>query len=124
MRLDSTMRIGLVEHSDSEEFSDSDECSNSERPDNALKALHLELSIHELCHYRLGRALWTYRRDSDKVDFNDLLMPLRSPTDIFGNSFDENCIGQMKLLAMIEEAGFLLFHGGIDWGLSSIFWKY
>ena len=156
MRLDGPRMINLkrldnmVEHSSSEEFSDleersdSEECSdleehsdferpsNSERPNNGPlsfepeKVLHLELSIHELCHYRLGPALWTYRRDSDKPDLDDLLMPLRSPTDILGNPFDKNCICQMKLLAMIHEAGLLHFHfrDGKDPGLSSIFWEY
>ena len=131
------------EHSDSEEFSDSDErsdsgeCSdfgehsNSERPSNLArsshlrfkhdKVSHLELSIHEIFRYRLGPALWTYRRDSDKgPDLEDLLMPLRSPTDILGNTFDKNCIGQMKLLAVIYDAGLLHFPVRKDPGLSSI----
>ena len=105
----------LVERSDSEEFSDSEECSDSERPNNSPlsfkhdKGSHLELSIHELCHCRVGPALWTYHRDSDKPDLDDLLMPLKSPTDILGNAFDKNCIGQMKLLAMIHEAGLVDF---------------
>ena len=108
--------------SDSEEHSNSERPGKSERPSNAplsfepSKVSHLELSIHELCHYRLGPALWTYCRD--RSDLNDLLMPLRSPTDILGNTFDKNCIGQMKLLAMIHEAGLLHFHYGKDPGLS------
>ena len=127
------------EHSDSGECSDFGEHSNSERPSNLArssnpslqrfkhdKVSHLELSIHEIFRYRIGPVLWTYRRDSDKPDLDDLLMPLRSPTDILGNPFDKNCICQMKLLAMIHEAGLLHFHfrDGKDPGLSSIFWKY
>ncbi|EDR10514.1 uncharacterized protein LACBIDRAFT_293553 [Laccaria bicolor S238N-H82] len=97
------------ERSDSGEFSGSEECSDSEEHSNSERPAHLELSIHEICHYRLGPALWTYRRDSDKPDLDELLMPLRWPTDILGNTFDKNCMGQMKLLAMIHEAGLLHF---------------
>ena len=149
MRLDGSLRIftdrdGRVESSDSDEFSsseersDSEECSdleehsNSEtpsdpaRPRNPLLRLeaakdYLELSIHEIFHYRLGPALWTYHRDSDKPGLDDLLMPLRSPTDILGNTFDKNCIGQMKLLAMIHGAGLFEFYmvwNGQELGLS------
>jgi hypothetical protein len=89
---------------------------------------HLELSIHEICHYHVGPALWTYRGDSDKQDFDDL-MPLKSPTDILGITFDKNCMRQMKLLAMefddhhyrhflIDEAELHQLHGGIALGLS------
>ena len=129
MRLDGPQTIhsfgsgSLVERSDFEECSDSEGHSSlkrpgdSERPSNASLSF-LELSIHEIRHYRLGPALWTYRGDSDKPDLDDLLMPLRSPTDILGNTFDKNCIGQMKLLPMILEAGLLHFDGGKDLGLS------
>ena len=120
------------EHSDSGECSDFGEHSNSERPSNLArssnpslqrfkhdKVSHLELSIHEIFRYRLGPALWTYRRDSDKGrDLDDLIMPLRSPTNVLGNTFDKNCIGQMKLLAVIYEAGLLRFTWGKDPGLS------
>ena len=137
-RHDSDERCDSEEFSDSEERSDSEECSdfgehsNSERPSNPRlrrfehdKVSHLELSIHEIFRYRIGPALWTYRRDPDKGrDFDDLIMPLRSPTDILGNTFDKNCIGQMKLLAVIYEAGLLKFTWGKDPGLSYIFWKY
>lgn len=62
---------------------------------------HFELSIHEICHYRVGPALWTYHGDSGKPDLmiNDL-KSLRSPTDILGVTFDNNCITQIKLFAM------------------------
>ena len=131
-RHDSDERCDSEEFSDSEERSDSEECSdfgehsNSERPSNPWlqrykhdKVSHLELSIHEIFRYRIGPALSTYRRDSDKGrDLDDLIMPLRSPTDILGNTFDKNCIGQMKLLAVIYEAGLLEFTWGKDSGLS------
>ena len=120
----------LKEHSNSEDFSGSEGCSdsekhrNSERPSASSLSFepkpkivsHLELSIHKICHYRLGPALWTYHRNSDNL--KDLLMPLRSPTDILGNTFDKNCLGQMKLFAMIHEAGLLHFHFREDTGLS------
>ena len=118
---DSEEFCGLEERSDSEEFSNSEKHSDLERPSKWKR--HLELSIHEICHYRLGPALWTYCRDSDKGrDLDDLLMPLKSPTDILSNTFDKNFIGQMKLLAMIHEAGLLNFHSPLakDPGLSSI----
>ena len=89
---------------------------------------HLELSIHESLHYRVGLALWTYRGDSDKPDLDDL-KPLRSPTNILGITFDKHCIIQMKLLAMefdedryrhllIDEAELLHLPLGLDAGLS------
>ena len=85
-------------------------------PNDFPKLSYLELSIYEVRHYRVkGSALWTYRLD--KPDLDDL-KPLRSPTDILGNTFDKNCIGQMKLLPMILEAGLLHFDGGKDLGLS------
>lgn len=77
-----------------------------ERPSNvSLSAFepnevsHLELSIHESLHHRVGPALWTYRGDSDKPDLDDL-KPLRSPTDILGITFGKQCMIQMKLFAM------------------------
>ena len=89
---------------------------------------HLEFSIHEIVHYRVGPALWIYRGDSDKPDLDDL-KPLRSPTDTFGITFDRNCIFQMKLFAMrfdgrryghllIDEAELLHSHRETDPGLS------
>ena len=115
------------EFSGSEESNDSDECSDLKEHSNLKRSSkrerHLELSIHEICHYRLGPALWTYRRDSDKGrDLDDLLKPLRSLTDISSNTFDKNLIGQMKLFAMIHEVGLLDFHSPVkkDPGLSSI----
>ena len=63
------------------------------------KVSHLELSIHEICHYRVGPALWAYRGDSEKPDLNDL-KPLKSPADILGITFDNDYIRQMQLLAM------------------------
>ena len=83
---DSDERSDSEEFSDSDERSDSGECSdfgehsNSERPSNPRlqrfkhdKVSHLELSIHEIFRYRIGPALWTYRRDSDKGrDLDDL----------------------------------------------------
>jgi len=108
----------------------------SERPSNvSLSAFepnevsHLELPIHEICHYRVGPALWTYRGDSDKPDLDDF-KPLRSPTpDTLGITFDKNCIFQMKLFAtkfdghryghlLINEAERLPSHREIDSGLS------
>ena len=132
---DSDERSDSEEFSDSDERSDSGECSdfgehsNWERPSNLArssnprfkhdKVSHLELSIHEIFRYRLGPALWTYRRDSDKgQDLDDLIMPLRSPTDILGNTFDKNCTGQMKLLVVIYEAGLLDFTWGKYPGMS------
>ena len=112
-----------------------------ERPSNvSLSAFepnevsHLKLSIHERLHYRVGPALWTYRRDSDKPDLDDL-KPLRSPTDTLGITFDKHCIIQMKLFAMefdddryrhllIDEAELPHLHRGITLGLSQICWKY
>jgi hypothetical protein len=77
----------------------------SERPNNAPlsfnlnEVFHLELSIHEIYRYRVnGPALWTYCGNSQKPDFDDL-KPLRSPSDL-GITFDEDCIHQMKLLAL------------------------
>ena len=116
----------MVERSDEEEL-------DLTRPEHLAiqillhdKVSHLELSIYEIFHYRLGSALWTYHRDSDKQDLNDLLKPLRSLTDILGNTFDKSCISQMKLLAMNQEAGPLHFHFLVEEkpGSSSIFWKY
>ena len=137
-RSDSEEFSNWEERSDSEECSDFGEHSNSERPSNLArssnprpqrfkhdKVSHLELSIHEIFRYRLGPAVWTWRRDSDKGrDLDDLIMPLRSTTNILGNTFDKNCIGQTKLLAVIYEAGLLDFAWGKDPGLSYIFWKY
>jgi len=93
-----------------------------------FEASHLELSIHEICHYRVGPALWTYRGDSDKQDLDDLKL-LGSPTDILGITFDKKCIIQMKPLAMefdddrhrhllIDEAELPHLHRGIALGLS------
>ena len=98
----------------------------SEWPSNAPlifrpnKVSHLELSIHEILHYRVGPALWTYRGDSDNPDLDDL-KPLRSPTDVLGITFDNHCIRQMQLLAvhfdyeryhhlLIDEAELLLWY--------------
>ena len=90
-----------------EEQSTSDEewSSNEERPSDAPLSLgpnevsHLELSIHEICRYRVGPTLWTYCRDSDKPDL-DGSNQLRSLADILGIKFDNDCIRQMQLLAM------------------------
>ena len=97
--------------SDSQEFSGSEESSDLEEHRNLKRPSkwesHLELSVHEICHYRLGPVLWTYHRDSDKPNLDDLLMLLRSPTDILSNTFDKNFTGQMKLLTIIHEATLL-----------------
>ena len=89
---------------------------------------HLELSIHESLHYRVGPALWTYRGDSDKPDLDDL-KPLRSPTDTLGITFDKHCIIPMTLSSMefdddryrhllVDEAELLHLRSGTDLGLS------
>jgi hypothetical protein len=88
--------------SDEEQPSDD---TDEEGPSHASRSFapkqvsHLELSIHEICHYRVGPALWTYREDSDKRDL-DNLKPLRSPTDILGITFDKHCMVQIKLFAV------------------------
>ena len=85
--------------------SDKEWSSDEERPSNAPLSFepnevsHLELSIHEICHYRVGPTMWTYRRDSDKPHLDDS-KPLRSPVDILGIIFDNDCIRQMQLLVM------------------------
>jgi hypothetical protein len=90
----------------------------------ANEVLHLELSIHEICHYRVGPALRTYRGDLDDLDEPDLndSKPLRWPLDILGITFDKNCKIQMKLLAMEFDdhrmAELLNLRHGIHAGLS------
>ena len=90
---------------DSGWFSNKEQPSNEEWPSNAPpsvepnKVFHIELSIHETCHYHVGPALWTYHGDLDKPDLDDL-KPLRSPAEILGITFDNDCICQMQLLAM------------------------
>ena len=75
--------------------SDKEWSRHEERPSKAPLSFepnevsHLELSIHEICHYRVGPTMWTYRRDSDKPDLDDS-KPLRSPADILGITFDND----------------------------------
>jgi len=57
---------------DSGWFSDEEQPSNAPPSLEANRIFHLELSIHEICHYRVGPALWTYHGHSDKPDLDDL----------------------------------------------------
>ena len=105
MRLDRFQSVEEWFGDEEQSTSDEEWSSNEERPSDAPLSLgpnevsHLELSIHEICHYRVGPTLWTYCRDSDKPDL-DGSNPLRSLADILGIKFDNDCIRQMQLLAM------------------------